>query len=104
VSARDRRRLKRSIANRDGMNCFYCLTPFVSLADATFDHLIPQRLLPGWQKFNLVLACYPCNQAKADKLPQQFLRQIILAARPVPWHKRLTHFLWARTAKREVPA
>lgn len=89
MSARDRRRIKRKIADRDGMACFYCRIPFASLADATFDHLIPKRLLPGWRQFNLVLACYPCNRAKADKLPQQFIRQLIDAARPVPWHKRL---------------
>lgn len=68
------RRIKRALADRDGAACFYCALPFPLLALATVDHLIPQSVLPGWAQINLVLACRPCNDAKADQLPQVFLR------------------------------
>lgn len=69
-----KRRIKRALAARDGAACFYCDTPFPLLVLATIDHLIPQSVMPGWHQANLVLACRPCNDAKADQLPQVFLR------------------------------
>ena len=78
--AKRRAQLKRSLSARDGRSCFYCGIGFVELADATIDHLIPQSVLPGWRQFNLVLACRPCNNAKADTLPQIFLRQAATVA------------------------
>lgn len=69
-----RRRIKARLAERDGMACFYCVHPFTTLVEATIDHLVPRCLLPGWLQANLVLACHPCNQAKADQLPQRLLR------------------------------
>lgn len=68
------RRIKRGLAARDGAQCFYCGLAFSTLLAATVDHLIPQSVLPGWAQTNLVLACRPCNEAKADQLPQVFLR------------------------------
>ncbi|WP_091249205.1 HNH endonuclease [Micromonospora matsumotoense] len=68
------RAIKRALADRDGAGCFYCGHPFATLLGATVDHLIPQSALPGWALMNLVLACRPCNEAKADQLPQVFLR------------------------------
>lgn len=69
------RRIKRGLAARDGAQCFYCGLAFSTLLTATVDHLIPQSVLPGWAQMNLVLACRPCNEAKADQLPQVFLRR-----------------------------
>jgi 5-methylcytosine-specific restriction endonuclease McrA len=75
-TAERRRQIRRSLAKRDGACCFYCGTAFADLAEATLDHLIPQVQIPGWKLANLVLACYPCNQAKAGMLPQGFLRPV----------------------------
>lgn len=75
-TAERRRQIRRSLAKRDGACCFYCGTPFADLAEATLDHLIPQWQIPGWKLANLVLACYPCNQAKAGMLPQAILRPV----------------------------
>jgi hypothetical protein len=70
-----RHHLKTQIAKRDGSTCFYCQQPFDAKLDgATLDHLIPQSVMPGWNQANLVLACRPCNIAKADRLPQVLLR------------------------------
>ena len=69
-----RRRIKARLAERDGLACFYCGHSFTCPAEATIDHLVPRSVLPGWLQANLVLACQPCNQAKADQLPQRLLR------------------------------
>jgi len=69
-----KRVLRARLIERDGMECFYCRTPFASAAEATLDHLVPKSLVPGWTQANLVLACLPCNLAKGDTLPQALLR------------------------------
>jgi len=73
-NAETRRRIKRNLAARDGARCFYCGQPFADLVAATLDHLVPYSLVPTWRQANLVLACRACNEAKADRLPQAFLR------------------------------
>ncbi len=75
-NAAQRRHLKCQLAVRDGRSCFYCAAPFTDLAAATIDHLIPYTIWPTWAQANLVLACYPCNQAKGSQLPQAFLRPV----------------------------
>ena len=37
----------------------------------TVDHLLPQSRGGGWTWGNLVAACGPCNQAKADRTPDE---------------------------------
>ncbi|MFC8220911.1 HNH endonuclease [Streptomyces sp. NPDC057362] len=56
------------LAERDGMQCFYCRRPFDSLAEVTKDHYVPKRLWACNLPANLVLACEPCNMAKGDRL------------------------------------
>lgn len=90
------RRIKRALAARDGAACFYCGRPFPLLSMATVDHLIPQSRLPGWAQINLVLACRPCNDAKADQLPQVFLRTAGIA--PAPRRSRLADAIGALAA------
>ncbi|MFE9802730.1 HNH endonuclease [Streptomyces goshikiensis] len=67
-SARRRQR-KEQLARRDGQWCTYCAHPFDSLREATLDHVVPVSVLRTWSAGALVLACRPCNQAKADRLP-----------------------------------
>ncbi|MFJ8856651.1 HNH endonuclease [Streptomyces sp. NPDC102437] len=70
-----RRRIRAALAERDGAQCWYCGHGFgPGLDGATIDHLIPRRWLPTWTLVALVLACEPCNTAKADRLPQALLR------------------------------
>jgi 5-methylcytosine-specific restriction endonuclease McrA len=71
-----KRKIKARLIERDGFACFYCGTGFATATDATVDHLVPQSQVPGWRLANLVLACQPCNQAKADLLPQALLRPV----------------------------
>jgi 5-methylcytosine-specific restriction endonuclease McrA len=62
--------MRRLLAERDGAACFYCRTPVEDPAtQLTFDHYVPACVLPVSELWNLVLACEPCNQAKADAIP-----------------------------------
>ncbi|MEU2800258.1 HNH endonuclease [Streptomyces sp. NPDC007117] len=66
-----RRVLLQAVASRPGCGwwCFYCRTLFTPDIPPTFDHYIPYSMWrTGWHR-NLVLACAPCNTAKADALP-----------------------------------
>lgn len=73
------RRKRIRIAREQNGRCFYCRTPFADPAtDATFDHYVPYALWPTNVRHNLVVACQPCNNAKADALPLGLL----LALRP----------------------
>ncbi|RBQ20475.1 hypothetical protein DP939_11925 [Spongiactinospora rosea] len=70
-----RQRYRRQLAARDGARCFYCRHRFADPAtEATLDHLVPTALGGTWARANLVLACEPCNQAKADRPPTAFVR------------------------------
>ncbi|WP_372408838.1 HNH endonuclease [Streptomyces luteireticuli] len=89
LNAARRRARKRGLARRDGQHCAYCLTPFADLRQATLDHIVPISLFPTWSSENLVLACRPCNTAKADHLPL-FIALLLCAhyrpAAPAPEH------------------
>ncbi|MFJ6163653.1 HNH endonuclease [Micromonospora orduensis] len=103
-NSRRMRQIKRALADRDGAGCFYCGHAFPAMITATVDHLIPQSVLPGWALMNLVLACRPCNEAKADQLPQVFLRAAGCAPLPRRPHPFVTTVaaLAARLARVEL--
>ncbi|MFF1559802.1 HNH endonuclease [Streptomyces sp. NPDC058279] len=69
LNARRRRARKFQLAVRDGAHCTYCLAPFAHLRHATLDHVVPFHLLRTWSAGHLVLACRPCNHAKANRFP-----------------------------------
>ncbi|MFJ6464059.1 HNH endonuclease [Streptomyces sp. NPDC091387] len=75
-----RRRLrKEQLARRHGARCTYCRRPFVTLREATLDHIVPVSLLRTWSVGALVLACRPCNHAKADRFPLSMALLIVWA-------------------------
>ncbi|MFD5349371.1 HNH endonuclease [Streptomyces anulatus] len=82
LNASRRRLRKRQLAARDGARCTYCAHPFASLREATLDHVVPVSLLRTWSAGALVLACRPCNQAKADRLPLSLALLIVRAYGP----------------------
>lgn len=70
LTGQTRRDILAHIVRRDGRHCHYCRRPFSpDLAGATLDHYIPHRLWRMNKPRNLVLACRPCNDTKADYLP-----------------------------------
>ncbi|MFI0984537.1 HNH endonuclease [Streptomyces exfoliatus] len=68
LNAARRRSRKAQLAARDGWRCAYCRHRFRDLRDATMDHVVPISLYRTWSANALVLACQPCNHAKADRL------------------------------------
>lgn len=52
-------------------HCTYCHTR-LEVWEGTLDHVIPRAKGGGNGPDNLVLACFPCNQAKQDMLPLNF--------------------------------
>ena len=72
---------RRGLALRHGARCFYCHTPFPDPAVATLDHYLPWCLSHRNDKYNLVLACESCNNAKADQLPWPLVWVLLAAYR-----------------------
>ncbi|MFB6837089.1 HNH endonuclease [Streptomyces sp. NPDC056361] len=68
LNAARRRSRKAQLAARDGWRCAYCRHRFKDLREATMDHVVPISLYRTWSANALVLACQPCNHAKADRL------------------------------------
>jgi 5-methylcytosine-specific restriction endonuclease McrA len=54
-----------------GGACFYC-AKVLAEGEMTVDHVEPQKLNGGDSLQNLVLACKPCNAAKAHKPIEAF--------------------------------
>ncbi|RXS84585.1 HNH endonuclease [Streptomyces sp. TM32] len=92
LNAHRRRARKQQLAARDGRQCYYCRRPFRELREASADHIAPVSLWRSWSVSSLVLACRPCNEAKADRFPLS-LALVLLAwadptapiVRPVDW-------------------
>ncbi|GGK60031.1 hypothetical protein Ppa06_26220 [Planomonospora parontospora subsp. parontospora] len=70
------------MAARDGSRCFYCWIPFDDPADGTLDHYVPLCMWRTSKPWNFVLACQPCNNAKADRLPWPLVWLLLAGARP----------------------
>jgi hypothetical protein len=68
LNAARRRSRKAQLAARDGWRCVYCRHRFRDLREATMDHVVPYSVYRTWSASALVLACQPCNHAKADRL------------------------------------
>ncbi|WP_258539630.1 HNH endonuclease [Streptomyces ipomoeae] len=69
LNAARRRARKEQLARRHGQCCGYCRRPFASLREATLDHIAPCSLWRTWSVTALMLACFDCNQNKADRFP-----------------------------------
>ena len=70
-------RKKRLIWNRDDGRCHYCQAE-LSWKDKTVDHVIPRSKGGSNRSWNLVIACFPCNQLKADSDPGEKLLKLVL--------------------------
>lgn len=66
--------------NQQGGCCAWCGKDMVLRGDrdrmATVDHVIPKRAGGANRLFNMVAACYPCNNQKADMPLAVFLDKL----------------------------
>lgn len=66
--ASDRRKLIVRLFKKYGAVCFYCPLP-LDLETCTVDHYIPRAAGGSNHIDNLRPACFPCNNWKADRVP-----------------------------------
>lgn len=79
---------RRSILLRDGHRCQYCMKEFPA-NKLTLDHVIPRSRSGRNSWENLVACCFPCNNRKADRTPEE--AGMVLAARPKPFSMHAKH-------------
>lgn len=58
---------RQAVADRDGWLCHYCGLE-LDLRTSTAEHVVPQSWGGSWLRWNLVLACGPCNLERGDDL------------------------------------
>ncbi len=61
---------RENVYTRDKGLCGYCGLK-VTRADATFDHVLPRSQGGTARWDNIVIACFPCNQKKGGRTPEQ---------------------------------
>ena len=61
---------RKNLCMRDGYRCAYCGNSHKD-ADLTIDHIVPTSRGGRTEWTNCVLACYSCNQKKADRTPEE---------------------------------
>lgn len=66
MSTKTKRRNRQLLAQRDGNHCHWCHQPFGGDETPTIDHVTPRSKGGRDALWNLVLACAPCNWARAD--------------------------------------
>lgn len=84
------KKLIKSIFERDGFQCYYCMCEFASNLLPTFEHLHPLSCGGTHDLDNLVFACQPCNLAVGN-LPRIKKEKIKIAIRKKPTSLKHTH-------------
>jgi len=89
---------RQNVMARDRGRCQYCGDK-LSAADLTYDHVIPraQGGKTTWE--NIVMACIPCNRAKANRTPQQAEMRLLRQPERPTWVPRYN----ARLQSKDVP-
>lgn len=59
-----------NVATRDEFRCQYCGDKH-PLSKLTYDHVVPRSHGGRTVWENIVMACYPCNERKRDRTPEQ---------------------------------
>ena len=88
-----------NIYTRDEGRCQYCYA-HVPLEETTYDHVLPRSRGGKTEWENVVIACVPCNQAKANRTPGE--AKMPLARRPIR-PKRLPDIRIRLTWKQGMP-
>lgn len=70
LNSREARKVRELKAELQGWRCYYCGCDICGRA--TLDHLIPKSRGGKIRDDNFVAACWPCNQSKGNKMPEEF--------------------------------
>ncbi len=76
---------RKNILVRDHHTCQFCGTVLGS-GELTLDHILPRSLggKSTWE--NLVACCYPCNNVKGSRTPEQARMKLLRPPRPFNLH------------------
>lgn len=66
MNTRSKMTKRRKILLRDGNKCHYCHREYTDDLPPTFDHIVGLKDGGTDDLNNLVLACWPCNNARAN--------------------------------------
>lgn len=72
ITGKQKHNSKQALFRTQGGKCAYCVLPF-KFKDLTLDHFLPIYLGGTNERGNLRLACFPCNQAKGNKSPWEWM-------------------------------
>jgi hypothetical protein len=79
-------RVRFEVLSRDGYRCGYCGAPGNVDAELQIDHVVPRAAGGTDKPSNLLTACGPCNQGKADTHPAaQLINEV--AHRQLRWER-----------------
>jgi hypothetical protein len=79
-------RVRFEVFARDGYQCGYCGAPGTDDAQLTVDHVVPRAAGGTDKPTNLLTACSPCNNGKADRHPEaQLINEV--AHRQLRWER-----------------
>lgn len=83
---------RENVYTRDKGKCQYC-GQHVARPNSTYDHVLPRDLGGKTKWDNIVIACFPCNQRKRNRTPEQAgmkLLSIPVKPKSLPTTLRLT--------------
>ena len=78
---------RKGIILRDGATCQYCRKKLPP-KDLTLDHVVPRSRGGESTWENLVACCYPCNNRKGNRTPQEAGMVLAKLPRPIGIHAR----------------
>lgn len=78
---------RKGILLRDGFTCQYC-DRRLPAGDLTLDHVIPRSRGGGSTWENLVGCCFPCNNKKGSRTPQEAGMDLLKQPRQVSIHAK----------------
>ena len=78
---------RKGLLLRDGNRCQYCGRKYEA-RELTIDHVTPKSRHGGSTWENLVACCFPCNNSKGDRTPQEWGVQLIRQPRQLTIHAK----------------
>lgn len=85
-----------NVFTRDGFKCQYCGTR-KSMRELNYDHVVPRKQGGRTTWDNIVTCCYPCNEMKAGRTPEQAGMKLI--RKPAKPHVLPLHAVYLESNK-----